>query len=142
KYKYAICMYLFFFSSRRRHTIFSRDWSSDVCSSDLMNLAFALGVIDQREGHVAIVIELRVARRLCMREHLHRTQETVADFLRRHAVEGALQCRFVFGADRPQQHAAAIRQLERRFQFARIGPYAQATAGLAMEIGRASCRER
>src|SRR5690606_33448320 len=25
----------YFFSSRRRHTIFSRDWSSDVCSSDL-----------------------------------------------------------------------------------------------------------
>src|SRR5690606_40880072 len=25
-----------FFSSRRRHTRFSRDWSSDVCSSDLM----------------------------------------------------------------------------------------------------------
>src|SRR5690606_42000547 len=28
-------MCLFFFSSRRRHTRFSRDWSSDVCSSDL-----------------------------------------------------------------------------------------------------------
>src|SRR5690606_41088773 len=28
----AVC---FFFSSRRRHTRFSRDWSSDVCSSDL-----------------------------------------------------------------------------------------------------------
>src|SRR5690606_40526927 len=26
---------MFFFSSRRRHTSFSRDWSSDVCSSDL-----------------------------------------------------------------------------------------------------------
>src|SRR5690606_39497361 len=25
----------FFFSRRRRHTRFSRDWSSDVCSSDL-----------------------------------------------------------------------------------------------------------
>src|SRR5690606_40508308 len=25
----------FFFSSRSRHTTFSRDWSSDVCSSDL-----------------------------------------------------------------------------------------------------------
>src|SRR5690606_40309947 len=25
----------FFFPSRRRHTRFSRDWSSDVCSSDL-----------------------------------------------------------------------------------------------------------
>src|SRR6266511_152257 len=27
----------FFFSSRRRHTRFSRDWSSDVCSSDLVD---------------------------------------------------------------------------------------------------------
>src|SRR5690606_40816854 len=27
--------FYFFFSSRRRHTRFSRDWSSDVCSSDL-----------------------------------------------------------------------------------------------------------
>src|SRR2546429_625379 len=26
--------YIFFFSSRRRHTRCSRDWSSDVCSSD------------------------------------------------------------------------------------------------------------
>src|SRR3712207_7711583 len=26
---------MFFFSSRRRHTIYWRDWSSDVCSSDL-----------------------------------------------------------------------------------------------------------
>src|SRR5690606_39799878 len=28
----------FFFSSRRRHTRFSRDWSSDVCSSDLKDI--------------------------------------------------------------------------------------------------------
>src|SRR5205809_3044253 len=28
-------MLYFFFPSRRRHTICSRDWSSDVCSSDL-----------------------------------------------------------------------------------------------------------
>src|SRR6516165_12431409 len=28
-------MVLFFFSSRRRHTRFDCDWSSDVCSSDL-----------------------------------------------------------------------------------------------------------
>src|SRR5699024_12059536 len=27
---------LFFFSSRRRHTRSKRDWSSDVCSSDLI----------------------------------------------------------------------------------------------------------
>src|SRR2546422_634939 len=30
-----ISMNFFFFSSRRRHTRCSRDWSSDVCSSDL-----------------------------------------------------------------------------------------------------------
>src|SRR2546429_4023088 len=30
--------FLFFFSSRRRHTRCSRDWSSDVCSSDLQQL--------------------------------------------------------------------------------------------------------
>src|SRR2546429_3348608 len=32
------CYFFFFFSSRRRHTRCSRDWSSDVCSSDLIRL--------------------------------------------------------------------------------------------------------
>src|SRR6266496_4664883 len=31
-------LFFFFFSSRRRHTRSLRDWSSDVCSSDLLNL--------------------------------------------------------------------------------------------------------
>src|SRR2546430_6527828 len=32
----CVCVYVvFFFSSRRRHTRFDCDWSSDVCSSDL-----------------------------------------------------------------------------------------------------------
>src|SRR5260370_40785740 len=33
----ALCC-RFFFSSRRRHTRFKCDWSSDVCSSDLLEL--------------------------------------------------------------------------------------------------------
>src|SRR5690554_7302151 len=36
-----ICLFVFFFfffSSRRRHTRCGRDWSSDVCSSDLIML--------------------------------------------------------------------------------------------------------
>src|SRR3712207_6962620 len=37
----------FFFSSRRRHTRYWRDWSSDVCSSDL--LAFTLVVLRARD---------------------------------------------------------------------------------------------
>src|SRR5690606_39590404 len=42
--------FFFFFSSRRRHTRFSRDWSSDVCSSDLTylsnNVVIATGFYD------------------------------------------------------------------------------------------------
>src|SRR4249920_3736117 len=34
-YKRYVYMFFFFFSSRRRHTRCGRDWSSDVCSSDL-----------------------------------------------------------------------------------------------------------
>src|SRR5690606_40957518 len=37
-YIYYDYINFFFFSSRRRHTRFSRDWSSDVCSSDLLVL--------------------------------------------------------------------------------------------------------
>src|SRR5256886_11156902 len=45
----------FFFSSRRRHTRFDCDWSSDVCSSDLVNLGLENGsavitVEDQGRG--------------------------------------------------------------------------------------------
>src|SRR5215217_9249112 len=31
-------IFFFFFSSRRRHTRYWRDWSSDVCSSDLSDV--------------------------------------------------------------------------------------------------------
>src|SRR5690606_40817949 len=64
---------VFFFSSRRRHTRFSRDWSSDVCSSDLDRLNFKghkVSIIDyktgklmpghrdQMEGYAAILNEM------------------------------------------------------------------------------------
>src|SRR5437868_13486378 len=34
---------IFFFSSRRRHTRSKRDWSSDVCSSDLVSIGVVHG---------------------------------------------------------------------------------------------------
>src|SRR5947209_16367843 len=39
-YIYVVIIFIlfFFFSSRRRHTRYWRDWSSDVCSSDLQHL--------------------------------------------------------------------------------------------------------
>src|SRR5690625_7929751 len=49
---------IFFFSSRRRHTRWPRDWSSDVCSSDLL-LAEALRA-DPVQGATATVEQLAV----------------------------------------------------------------------------------
>src|SRR5258707_8507234 len=40
----------FFFSSRRRHTRYWRDWSSDVCSSDLKRGAFEQAIGRSRGG--------------------------------------------------------------------------------------------
>src|SRR5256886_8966483 len=37
-----VLMRFFFFSSRRRHTRFDCDWSSDVCSSDLNSHKFSI----------------------------------------------------------------------------------------------------
>src|SRR5690606_39378375 len=66
---------LFFFSSRRRHTRFSRDWSSDVCSSDLtlgvlfmlfsttliLPLAVSLVYRDGQAAHFSITFALAAA---------------------------------------------------------------------------------
>src|SRR2546429_2256493 len=49
-------MFFFFFSSRRRHTRCSRDWSSDVCSSDLFGCAPALPtLIQSRTGMIGFL---------------------------------------------------------------------------------------
>src|SRR5689334_24355931 len=37
-----VCFLFFFFSSRRRHTRWNCDWSSDVCSSDLAKRLMAM----------------------------------------------------------------------------------------------------
>src|SRR5207249_5747707 len=40
----------FFFSSRRRHTRSKRDWSSDVCSSDLSLWSATMAPLPDRSG--------------------------------------------------------------------------------------------
>src|SRR5690348_18171795 len=45
--KLLFCFLVFFFSSRRRHTRWTGDWSSDVCSSDL---DFFLEGVERREA--------------------------------------------------------------------------------------------
>src|SRR5256886_2916582 len=50
------CWWFFFFSSRRRHTRFDCDWSSDVCSSDLIGRA----MIHREKGEKTRAAELPV----------------------------------------------------------------------------------
>src|SRR5947209_19521278 len=68
------CLALLFFSRRGRHTTYWRDWSSDVCSSDLLHddvlrmcdamsfvggsasSLFDLAMIDQAEGNMGAEI--------------------------------------------------------------------------------------
>src|SRR5438876_12437585 len=52
--------FFFFFSSRRRHTRWTGDWSSDVCSSDLVGLHHA-GILPSLKR----LIELLFERGLC-----------------------------------------------------------------------------
>src|SRR2546430_3594775 len=66
-------IYFFFFSSRRRHTRFDCDWSSDVCSSDLVfpvfrrvmilkigNDFFCGGIRDRRAKSLDHLVDFRV----------------------------------------------------------------------------------
>src|SRR5205085_6652158 len=59
--KWSIFLFcFFFFSSRRRHTRFDCDWSSDVCSSDLvtpnrMPCAVA-GIAEKRDESFEVVV--------------------------------------------------------------------------------------
>src|SRR5256886_4931055 len=50
-------MFIFFFSSRRRHTRFDCDWSSDVCSSDLTSTLSeaALGFLPRQQTTAAAI---------------------------------------------------------------------------------------
>src|SRR2546430_8116134 len=47
---------LFFFSSRRRHTRFDCDWSSDVCSSDLGDGVDVVGGLGLLHAKLSITV--------------------------------------------------------------------------------------
>src|SRR2546430_9507760 len=51
----------FFFSSRRRHTRFDCDWSSDVCSSDLLGSVCIEFLVPSRR--ISTAFEMSVSKR-------------------------------------------------------------------------------
>src|SRR2546430_12554340 len=76
------CMarYFFFFSSRRRHTRFDCDWSSDVCSSDLRVREHLLLALERP----AILVHhrgksRRDGRREVFRARAHRSEEHTSE---------------------------------------------------------------
>src|SRR5438445_3040768 len=99
---YLVFFYFFFFSSRRRHTRYWRDWSSDVCSSDLTDVG-----LHETVGECLQLGERRDAeqqtdrhqqrpggsqhRRWQDRPHVHgermRAEHRIEDDLERHRVE-------------------------------------------------------
>src|SRR5439155_12214300 len=54
-YHVLVFVFFFFFSSRRRHTRWPRDWSSDVCSSDLAPHIGTGEPTEMRSGWQAII---------------------------------------------------------------------------------------
>src|SRR2546430_3257482 len=52
--------FVFFFSSRRRHTRFDCDWSSDVCSSDLDGALLVAGKLNECERVAHTLSHLRL----------------------------------------------------------------------------------
>src|SRR3712207_8502700 len=75
-------MCVFFFSSRRRHTRYWRDWSSDVCSSDLALLLLA--------GYAATVVAPAVAKGTTTRSA--ETREYTVGGVRGHDLYAANGC--------------------------------------------------
>src|SRR5260370_30903007 len=54
----ALGSVFFFFSSRRRHTRFKCDWSSDVCSSDLRPIAPVPGTVPVTGAEPALNLQM------------------------------------------------------------------------------------
>src|SRR6266853_5617923 len=62
--------FFFFFSSRRRHTRFDCDWSSDVCSSDLIRRTAALQDKAMEETFAAVKAGMRELEVAAVAEHV------------------------------------------------------------------------
>src|SRR5690348_6017298 len=87
----------FFFSSRRRHTRWTGDWSSDVCSSDL------LWFLDQLDKSASAAYHLSAALRLTGALDVDALQATLDRLVARHE---SLRTRFVISGGEPYQEIA------------------------------------
>src|SRR2546427_9870261 len=113
----------FFFSSRRRHTRFDCDWSSDVCSSDLEHL----------DPYYSRTLEITEEHYGCLRDFAEEPAEFEFDVDRPATINRCSD--FVWAA----LHYAGLHPLPAPLDGgSNLGEFAV----LFNQIGRASCRER
>src|SRR2546429_1648593 len=118
----------FFFSSRRRHTRCSRDWSSDVCSSDLISDGRLQTI---RGSLIPKVASLEIRHVGLWIDHLDAFQSR---FFLGIQTDSNVLCNGVSDLILQRQCIAEI-------TLVLIGPQVLVFRGLN-QIGRASCRER
>src|SRR5258707_2018479 len=102
----------FFFSSRRRHTRYWRDWSSDVCSSDLDGRAVGLDAC--RELGISIFAG---------------EAENRLDMLLRDAADGRLAAQYDFIKDLPELAGTPVPFLPKQYVARTLGLSASFDAG-------------
>src|SRR2546430_15325418 len=108
--------FFFFFSSRRRHTRFDCDWSSDVCSSDLISPAK-----HSRERPRVLEsssLQNPLYKRVCVTAIC---QDNFPRGLRKKSVENSMARRLILGDPRPKVISKRTAPSERvAFHTARI----------------------
>src|SRR3712207_9051477 len=118
---------MFFFSSRRRHTRYWRDWSSDVCSSDLLSDIILKSFIARRTWGMRAGFGLRI---------IGSRHSSDATRLREFAARNRLLHVWIELEEDP---GGAEALLER---FGAKPSETPVVIWQGEEIGRASCRER
>src|SRR5437870_1884760 len=78
---YILFCFFFFFSSRRRHTRWPRDWSSDVCSSDLKLQNAVLERVTKDDRPIASGFSVHLCRCCRCRTQQEQQRKKKADFL-------------------------------------------------------------
>src|SRR5699024_11825580 len=86
----------FFFSSRRRHTRSKRDWSSDVCSSDLRNFYLYRVYKDSASPSQIELLKEKLYRGIATRADITRVTRRLGDDIAK-----------VYGFSIPRQRQAA-----------------------------------
>src|SRR2546430_5975176 len=97
-------MFIFFFSSRRRHTRFDCDWSSDVCSSDLSYFRALTGA-NWNNGAIAAIALLTLTGVNCFGARAGSNVQNALMLLKIGAIAALVIIGFAFG----QPVAAGLR---------------------------------